>query len=763
MLRIANIVRGASESVCDPCVIEMKLNKKIILAMLALGGVVGNSFGQGNIPGNILVVRVGTNAAGTAMNSQGTGQVLGFLDAVKASSGQSFSRFTTLTTATMSFDGLDPTSGMISRNPAGTWCLVAGYSGTAASGNISQTVATTTPTVANNRVTFELPFTASTANAPGAVARTYGTNFSAATIRGAATNDTGQVFITSDWAGLQGTFFPINSGTGTAAGIFTTAGPRHIVVHGGFIFFSTATGIFRAPISQTAVTPVQVASGTNLCQFDFVNSQTLIAADITNGVQRFTLSGTDTWGNYTGSPVTGTGFDATAGRGASGIATDGYHMWFTNQPANFTLNVTANTLFSARYPVTGTVAPTATFNSGTIANNNTNSVFRGVCLSPEPPIIGSAPTGTSGQVRFAMRQQGTPTDAFIRGCKIGTTSFSNGRTATVDATIPMRGHFADMTVDRNGNTLILCIVPNATSNGWVYSIIRVSPDGTQTDEGPVTSGFPSQVVPAGFLPVSIRASATRDEAAVLMWNPTANTARLGIVTLPTTIGAGVSTIADWGPYTPTTIPQGATDTANMRANALAYSRVGDQPNILWSWFNVTTPTTNNNGSWEVRTITGPASANSAQFATTTNVLGFRAIGLAFDGSDNARILQSGGHNWFVSSASNSNPQQFRVETWASGGTTALVQGTQYTRNGTVNNSVTSQPIFSQVQPTSIYWDAANGTANINMIGMNGTQVPNVLAGDQRLNIPGAFRAWQMTGSTNNVNASTYRFFPGSNF
>jgi hypothetical protein len=327
----------------------------------------------------------------------------------------------------------------------------------------------------------------------------------------------------------------------------------------------------------------------------------------------------------------------------------------------------------------------------------------------------------------------------------------------------MKGHFADMTVDRNGNTLILCISPNATQNGWVYSVIRVSADGTLTDEGPVTNGIPSQAAPSGFLPVSIRASSQTDEASVLMWNPTANSARLGIVTLPASIGSGVTTVADWGPYTASLATVGTA----MRAVAVAYSRVGNQPHILWSRYGVLSSTgTAAEGIWELRAATN--SSTSTQFATQSGVSLLRAIGVAFDDNDKARILQSGGHNWFISSSAytttpNVNtPQRFRVDTWSQGGTSADTVGTQYLRDSTVTNSVTSAAIFAQMMPSSIHWDAAAGRSTLNQIQLNGSQIPTVLAGDQRLNIPGSFRAWQMDGTTNNAAASTYRFFPGIN-
>jgi hypothetical protein len=80
----------------------------------------------------------------------------------------------------------------------------------------------------------------------------------------------------------------------------------------------------------------------------------------------------------------------------------------------------------------------------------------------------------------------------------------------------------------------------------------------------------------------------------------------------------------------------------------------------------------------------------------------------------------------------------------------------------VTNTVTTAAIFAQMMPSSIHWDAAAGRSILNQIQLNGSQIPTTLAGDQRLNIPGSFRAWQMDGTTNNAAASTYRFFPGIN-
>ena len=731
------------------------MNKQFSYSLLALAGLSSLSVGQAYIPGNITFVRMGNQTTPTALTPSGINNNLTFFDVAKASTGQNFTRSTSTATTSIAFNGVDPLGGMITRSPNGYWISITGYSAPAAD---SATDVSISASATNQRRFWQMPAHNGITNTTGTSIWTLGpATLDLTPVRGGVTLNGGQLIVSHDsWTSSTGLYFPVNSGPGSAGAILDTAGVRHIMVSGGFLFFSTATGIFRATIPTTGglLTPVQIATGTNLNAFEFLNNQALIAADLTDGIRRFTLTGADTWATIS-SPVTGEAMDSTANRAVTGITTDGINVIATNLPG--TASTGNNNTLAMRYVSSGTVTPTSTRTAGT------NFVYRGITLSPEPSIVNSAPTGTSGEVRFVTRTQGTASDPFTRSAKISTVNFSDGRAATVNATIPMKGHFADMTVDRNGNTLILCISPNATQNGWVYSVIRVSADGTLTDEGPVTNGVPSQAAPSGFLPVSIRASSQTDEASVLMWNPTANSARLGIVTLPASIGSGVTTVADWGPYTATLATVGTA----MRAVAVAYSRVGNQPHILWSRYGVLTATgTAGEGIWELRAATN--SSTSTQFATQSGVALLRAIGVAFDDNDKARILQSGGHNWFISSSAytttpNVNtPQRFRVDTWSQGGTSADTVGTQYLRDSTVTNSVTSAAIFAQMMPSSIHWDAAAGRSTLNQIQLNGSQIPTVLAGDQRLNIPGSFRAWQMDGTTNNAAASTYRFFPGIN-
>jgi hypothetical protein len=707
---------------------------KASLSVLALAIFAGSSFGQGYVPGQILAVRIGSGGA-NALDPSGINNNMSFLEFGKIGTGsQAFTRFTGTATTSIAFNGVDPLAGTLTRSANGIWFGVAGIIGAAAAaGTDVNSLASST----NARRAWIFPFTANTTNSLGTSSNNFGTTaLSGVAIRSAVTVNGAQVLTANDVSGGSGArYFTMTAGSAGDGSVIAGQSVRYIITAGNFMWFSTATGIFRAPIPTTGgdVTATQVLNGTDIVQFEFINNQTMVVADKTIGLQRYTLSGADTWTNVTGpAQATNSGM-ITAGTPVTGVTTDGISVWASTST---TSTSGANQIVMLPYSASGTAVPVVNQTAGT------NFVYRGVSLVPEFSIIGSCPTGTSGEVRIAMRTQGTAADPVVRSCRIGTLNINTGRIVTTNATIPMRGHFADMTVDRNGNTLILCTTPNPTLNGYNYSIIRVSADGTATDEGPLSGGLPSAAAPAGFVPIQIRASSTTDQASVLFWTTASNNAQLGIVTLPTSIGAGVSTIATWGPF--------ASGTAAQRAVGLAYTRVSNQPAILYS--NYAAP----NGNYEIRTASD--ASTSASFAAITGVASLRAIGLTFDGSDQARVLNSGSNAYAISSGAPNNPQQFRVDTIANGGT-VVTTGTLYTRNSTVNNTVTSQAIFGQVQPLAINWDAGSSTSFLTHTGTSGS----FTSADQRTNIPGSYRGWQMASATNNVTASTYRFFPGVNF
>jgi hypothetical protein len=212
-----------------------------------------------------------------------------------------------------------------------------------------------------------------------------------------------------------------------------------------------------------------------------------------------------------------------------------------------------------------------------------------------------------------------------------------------------------------------------------------------------------------------------------------------LVTLPASIGSGVSSITNWGAY--------LSSTGSHRAVDVAYNASGDL-RVLFSGFS------GGNGSNEVIAITGSGALASTSFSTMSGIANLSAISFAFDGNGDARILLSG--------RANGRPNQFRVDTSTSGSTSPLAAGTSYTQDSSVNNTVTSQPIYSQGWAIGLNYDAGTSNPVVTFAGSNGSLNTTTLAGDQRLNIPGSFRAWQLSNATNAAQLATYRFMPGYN-
>lgn len=700
------------------------MNRKATFSSLFVASLVLSSsvsFGQIFTPGRLIVARVGD---GITMDTTGRGGMRLFSSTKLAGAPTQLINFpfetslnsntgdaNTFTTPFLEDDA------KISRSGNGLFLSVAGYSTSSASVGLSLS--------ATSRRIMNLPVTTTLINNPAntVITPTTGVVDGSGFIYQAATLNGGDAYVSCD-LGL----YYIAAGATTATRLVTEP-VFSFQIAGGNIFYVGDSGFNRITGLPTSGTPTvtNLSNDSTFQMVDIVNGTTAIGASWdTGGLRRMTLSS----GNWTttsgGAAITFTTIDSTIAR-LSNIETDGIRAYSVNYDSG------PNTLRGY-----STIAGAGTVT--TLHAANTLTSYRGLSLAPEASVIGSAYSGTSGVQRVAMRHVGTGTDAYTRSVRVANVSFASSRTATTLATVPYRGHIQDMAVDNNGNTLMLNVVPNTTFTGWVYSIIRVSADGTQTDEGPVNgSGEPIQAAPGALMPVALAAHPTTGQAAVLFQNTTTNQCQIGLVTLPGAIGSGVSTIANWGAY--------VSSTGAQRAVELAYSATGNL-RVLFSEF------TGGNGAGQVLTINSATVNDTTNFSTFSTIAGMQPTGLAFDAAGNARVLQSG--------AANSRPNVFRVDTSNSGATTLATTGTQYTRDSSTTNTVTSAALFNQGMAIGLSYDRAQSLPVVTLAGTNGSLNSTTLAGDQRLNIPGSFRAWQLNNTTNVAAFSTYRFMPGFN-
>ena len=609
--------------------------------------------------------------------------------------------------------------GKLTRSPNGMFLGVAGFATSTALNDISSSSA--------SRRIVQAPFTSNLTNNASfsfinpTTTLGGGDIHSAITLTGAGT-----------WVANVSGLWYFASGSNVGVQILQSPEPVYsFTIAGGNIFYVGNSGWNR--INGTPTTagqiPVNLSTDSTLQMVDFIDGQNAIVASwTTDGLRKMSLS-SGNWGNTSGgNALTFTTISAAA-PDLSNIATDGIRAYSVEYSA------LDGTVLRGYPSVTGATTPVTLHTSGA------NTSYRGLALAPEPSIISSDYSGTSGVQRFAMRVAGTASDAYIKAVRIANVSFNipTHRVATTVATVGYKGQIQDMAVDNNGNTLLLNVVPNATFTGYVYSIIRVSADGTQTDEGPLTSGVPSQAAPAGFMPVAIAGNPAGGTAAVLLQSTTSNQCQIGLVTLPNAIGSGVSSIANWGAY--------VSGTGSHQAVDVAYSTTGDLK-VLFSGFS------GGNGSNEVISITGSGALASTSFSTMSGIAGLSAQSLAIDSNGDARVLLTG--------KANGRPNQFRVDTSASGSTSPAAPGSAYTQDSSVNNTVTSQPIYSQMWAIGLNYDAGTSNPIVTFAGSNGSLNSTTLAGDQRLNIPGSFRAWRLSNTTNAAQLATYRFMPGYN-
>ena len=607
--------------------------------------------------------------------------------------------------------------GKLTRSPNGMFLGVAGFATSTALNDISSSSA--------SRRIVQAPFTSNLTNNASfsfinpTTTLGGGDVHSAMTLTGAGT-----------WVANVSGLWYFASGSNVGVQILQSPEPVYsFTIAGGNIFYVGNSGWNR--INGTPTTagqiPVNLSTDSTLQMVDFIDGQNAIVASwTTDGLRKMSLS-SGNWGTTGGGNALTFTTISSAAPDLSNIATDGIRAYSVEYSA------LDGTVLRGYPSVTGATTPVTLHTSGA------NTSYRGLALAPEPSIISSDYSKTAGVQRFAMRVAGTASDAYIKAVRIGNVNFSDYRSATTVATIGYKGQIQDMAVDNNGNTLMLNVVPNATFTGYVYSIIRVSADGTQTDEGPLTSGVPSQAAPAGYVPVALAAHPTNGTAAVLLQNSTSNQCQIGLVTLPASIGSGVSSVTNWGAY--------LSSTGSHRAVDVAYNASGDL-RVLFSGFS------GGNGSNEVIAITGSGALASTSFSTMSGIANLSAISFAFDGNGDARILLSG--------RANGRPNQFRVDTSTSGSTSPLAAGTSYTQDSSVNNTVTSQPIYSQGWAIGLNYDAGTSNPVVTFAGSNGSLNSTTLAGDQRLNIPGSFRAWQLSNATNAAQLATYRFMPGYN-
>lgn len=702
------------------------MNRAAVLSSFLLSGSIlltASASAQIFTPGRLIIARLGD---GTTLDSSGRGGFRLFSSTKLAGAPTQIVNFpfevtlnsNTATTTSFTTSFLQDDA-KIARSQNGLFLSLAGFStSTAATGIGSSTTA---------RRIMNAPFTSELINNPtyNILNPTTGIVQASGSIMQAVSANGGDTYI-----GTDGGLFYMASGSTTATQLVTEP-VYSLQIAGGNIFYVGDSGFNRITGLPTSGSPTvtNLSNDTTIQMVDFVNATTAIVASWqTSGLRRMTLSS----GNWTttsgGAAITFSTIDNSVDT-LSNIETDGIRAYSVNYDSG------PNTV---RGYSTITGAATLT----TIHAAAANTSYRGLALAPEVSVVGSAYSGTSGVQRVAMRTVGTGTDAYTRSIRVANVNFSDYRNATTLATIPYRGHIQDMTVDNNGNTLLLNVVPNTTFSGYVYSIIRVSADGTQTDEGPVNgSGEPSQAAPGALMPVAIAAHPTTNQAAVLFQNTTTNQCQVGIVTLPGSIGSGVGSgnIANWGAYVSSTGTQRAVDVAYSAGGALR---------VLFSEF------TGGNGAGEVRTIISSALNDSTGFSTFGSISGMQPIALAFDSLGQSRILESG--------ATNNRPNIFRVDTSNFGATTFATSGTQYTRDSSTTNTSTSSAIFNQGMALGLSYDRALAVPVVTLAGTNGSLNTTTLAGDQRLNIPGSFRAWQMNNSTNVAAFSTYRFMPGFN-
>jgi hypothetical protein len=702
------------------------MNRKAIFSSLLLSSSIllsSSAFAQVFIPGRLIVARVGD---GTTLDTSARGgfrlfssnkltgaptQIINFPFEVTLNSNTATT--TSFTTSFLQDDG------KINRSQNGLFLSLAGFStSTAATGIASST----TP-----RRIMNAPFTAELINNPtySILNPTTGIVQASGSIMQAVSSNGGDTYVAT-----EGGLFFMAAGSTTATQLVTE--PVYSVqIAGGNIFYIGDSGFNRITGLPTSGTPTvtNLSNDTSLQMIEFINGTTAIAASWqTSGLRRMTLSSGNWSTTSGGAAITFSTIDNSVDT-LSNIETDGIRAYSVNYDSG------PNTLRGY-----STITGAATLTTLHAAAANTS--YRGLSLAPEVSVVASAYSGTSGVQRVAMRTVGTGTDAYTRSIRVANVNFSDYRNATTLATVPYRGHIQDMAVDNNGNTLLLNVVPNTSFTGWVYSIIRVSADGTQTDEGPVNgSGEPNQAAPGALMPVAIAAHPTTNQAAVLFQNTTTNQCQAGIVTLPGSIGSGVATgnITNWGAF--------VSSTGAQRAVEIAYSAAGNL-RVLFSEF------TGGNGAGQVLTLNSATVNDSTSFSTFSTISGMQPIGLAFDALGNARILESG--------SANNRPNIFRVDTSNSGASTFATTGTQYTRDSAVNNTVTSAAIFNQGMATGISYDRALSVPVVTLAGTNGSLNTTTLAGDQRLNIPGSFRAWRLDNTTNAAALATYRFMPGFN-
>jgi len=609
--------------------------------------------------------------------------------------------------------------GKLTRSPNGMFLGVAGFSTSTALNDISSSSA--------SRRIVQAPFTSNLTNNSSfsfinpTTTLGGGDIHSAITLTGAGT-----------WVANVSGLWYFASGSNVGVQILQSPEPVYsFTIAGGNIFYVGNSGWNRINGTPTTAgqVPVNLSSDSTLQMVDFIDGQNAIVASwTTDGLRKMSLS-SGNWGTTSGgNALTFTTISAAA-PDLSNIATDGIRAYSVEYSA------LDGTVLRGYPSVTGATTPV------TLHTAAANTSYRGLALAPEPSIINSDYSGTSGVQRFAMRVPGTASDAYVKAVRIANVSFNipTHRVATTVATVGYKGQIQDMAVDNNGNTLLLNVVPNATFTGYVYSIIRVSADGTQTDEGPLSAGVPSQAAPAGFMPVALAGNPAGGTAAVLLQSTTSNQCQIGLVTLPNAIGSGVSSIANWGAY--------VSGTGSHRAIDVAYSTSGDLK-VLFSGFS------GGNGSNEVLSITGSGALASTSFSTMSGIAGLSAQSLAIDSNGDARVLLTG--------KANGRPNQFRVDTSASGSTSPAAPGSAYTQDSSVNNTVTSQPIYSQMWAIGLNYDAGTSNPIVTFAGSNGSLNSTTLAGDQRLNIPGSFRAWRLSNTTNAAQLATYRFMPGYN-
>lgn len=691
-------------------------NRLRLLAFACAAAVSGAAVAQSFTPGTLILGRVGNGAV--AINGDGTGGmaalsigktvstptvVYTFPNAVGTASGTSFT-----------VNGTSLAEGLMFRSPNGVLAVVGGY------GASHSTPGSSVGGFVGPRRAAAIPFTGQLINNPNI---NVDSSSSTATLNGLAVRGAVSADGLNFWYATSTGLWYVPVG-GAAVQVVATGVLRNVHIFGGNLYYNTQTQVFRVnglPTAAGATTTQITGGGTpNLNAFTIVDSTTMLLVDEAGGTRRVILTGGATWDTVTTPQDTTPAANQMNATAARSIATDGHRVYVTNTSGN------NNSLLGMAYVPTGTTTTTIIHTSGA------NFKHTGAALAPEPSFIAADTTAASGVTRFAMRTQGTATDPFIRAVRIANVNTATHGAAATIATVPYRGQIADMAVSSTGQTLLLNVIPNGTFNGWLYSLIRVSADGSTFDEGPITSGVPSAVAEAGFVPIQVDCHPTNPEASVLLWNPTTNTARIHVVNI-----SGVPTVTGLnGPYT-----AGA---AAVRARDIAYSSDGTA-HILFSAFTAGT------GDYDVQRVTGPTT--NAGFATGSqpNLMG---TSLAFDLTGAARILLTG--------AANGRPNQMSLVTAPNGSVAPSVVGTSYTLDSTTTNTVTSQPIWNQMWAQGVSWDNGAGTAMVYFAGSNGSLNATALGAEPRLNIPGSFRAWRMASGSNNVNLATYRFFPGLN-